>query len=182
MFRIQSVRWPAPFLTSARNFPSPDKATFSSVPVLVIWLKEIEVNGTARGQRRQAAKPATGSSSAPNAMATIGVFFAAGGAIPGTLTGLEPGDRTSEAPFTLPLGGAGGGVTRPLPELLGLEPTLVPPTMLDGLAEDPPLLLRCSRFRSARNSAAGWQRSSRSFSSVLLRVSSNSTGSSGWRE
>ena len=54
--------------------------------------------------------------------------------------------------------------------------------MLDGLAEDPPLLLRCNRFRSARSSAADWQRSSRSFSSVLLSVSSNSTGNSGLSE
>src|ERR1700677_3186617 len=90
MFRIQSVRWPAPFLTSARNLPSPDKATFSSVPVLVIWLKEIEVNGTARGQRRHAAKPATAnSSSAPKLMAIIGDFFATGRAMPETLPGLE---------------------------------------------------------------------------------------------
>src|ERR1700677_3189776 len=139
MFRIQSVRWPAPFLTSARNFPSPDRATSSRVPVLVIWLREIEVNGTARGQRNQAAKPAAASSTkAPNAMASTGDFFATGGAIPGALPGLEPEDRASEAPFTLPLRADGGGGMWPLPELLGLEPTLAPPAVPEGLAEDPP--------------------------------------------
>src|SRR5580700_8246182 len=38
-----------------------------------------------------------------------------------------------------------------------------------------------SRFRSARNSPAVWQRRSRSFSSALLMVSSNFTGRSGRR-
>src|SRR5271154_5656229 len=46
----------------------------------------------------------------------------------------------------------------------------------------PELLLRCSRFRSPRSSAAAWQRSSRSFSSVLLSMFSNSTGSCEFRE
>ena len=48
--------------------------------------------------------------------------------------------------------------------------TVVLPTL-------PELLFRCSRFRSARSSAADWQRRSRSFSSVLFRIFSNSTGS-----
>src|SRR5277367_5870068 len=41
----------------------------------------------------------------------------------------------------------------------------------------PELLLRSIFFRSARSSAAVWQRRSRSFSSVLFRIFSNSTGS-----
>jgi hypothetical protein len=74
----------------------------------------------------------------------------------------------------------------PLPVPLGLEPgppplagelALTPPAAM-GRGADPPLLLRCNRFRSARSSAADCSRSSRSFSSVLLRVSSNSGGSS----
>jgi hypothetical protein len=40
----------------------------------------------------------------------------------------------------------------------------------------PEPLFRCKRFKSARSSAADWQRSSRSFSNALLRTLSNSTG------
>ena len=202
MLRTHSVRWPASFLTSARNFPSPDKATFSSVPVFVIWLRDIEANGTTRGHRRQAANPAAASSTSPIiAISGARDFFAGCGAIPvaeTTSAGAcwvdpEPEDRESEAPVTvpLPLGGAAGGGTLPLPAPLGLgpapaalawEPTPAPAAMPDDLPKDPPLLLRCNRFRSARSSAADWRRSSRSFSSVLLSVSSSSTGSYGLRE
>jgi hypothetical protein len=42
----------------------------------------------------------------------------------------------------------------PLGELLGPEAALFPAGIAAGLAEDPPLLLRCNRLRSARNSAA----------------------------
>jgi len=51
-----------------------------------------------------------------------------------------------------------------------------------GLAptdDRPESVSRFSRFRSARNSAAVWQRSSRSFSSALLMISSNLGGKLG---
>src|SRR5262249_39708316 len=45
----------------------------------------------------------------------------------------------------------------------------------------PDVVSRCRRFRSARNSAALWQRTSRSFSKALLMMRSNSAGTSGLR-
>src|ERR1700722_13847991 len=180
MFRIQSVRWPASFLTSARNFPSPDRATFSSVPVFVIWLKEIEVKGTERGHRRQAAKPPAASrTKAPNPMASAFDFFTGAGATAATLTALEDGE--SESLLMPPLGGAPLGLD-PVPELGAPEGPPAPGAVVAALPVDPPLLLRCNLFRSARSSAADCRRSSRSFSSVLLSVSSNSIGNSEFRE
>ncbi len=51
--RIQTVRLPLSFLTSAMNLPSAEKAMHSSVPVFVIWLTDIAENGTACGQSHQ---------------------------------------------------------------------------------------------------------------------------------
>src|ERR1700678_990769 len=180
MLRTHSVRWPLSFLTSARNLPSPDKAILSNVPVFVIWLSATVVKGTGRGHNRQAANPAAARSARTMiAMGKARDFFAGGG----------PRAAAKTAPAALPLEGTDGGGTLPFPAPLGLEPgppalagelALTPPAAI-GRAAEPPLLLRCNRFRSARSSAADCRRSSRSLSSVLLSVSSNSGGSSGLR-
>src|SRR5260370_7971964 len=45
----------------------------------------------------------------------------------------------------------------------------------------PESVSRCSRFRSARSSAATWYRTSRSFSNALFSMRSNSTGRLGFK-
>src|SRR5271170_1875958 len=99
----------------------------------------------------------------------------------GEATIVEPDGAASTRTADAPLGGAAGGGTLPLAAPLGLEPvpeplpgepTAIPAAMASGLDDAPPLLFLCNRFRSARSSAADWQRRSRSFSSVLLSVSS----------
>src|ERR1700692_442535 len=105
---------------------------FSSVPRFVIWLTESEANGTGRGQKRQAAKTAAASNTSTTIPVVSGRDLRSGR---GTVSGFEPeaGVREPEA-----------GVREAGPRETGGGAN----------AGDPPLILRCKRFRSARSSAA----------------------------
>src|SRR5271166_422265 len=146
-------------------------ATFSISPLSVIWCSPKLENGTALGQKRQAANPPAASTTiarptqtsarerrgAPTGCVPTAALFATPLAAAQTATEPEePGDEVEPTRPTLPGVACGEAATRPEP------------------------LLLCNLLRSARNSAADWQRRSRSFSSVLFRIPSNSGGSAGF--